>query len=76
VCILQDEKLSMFGVLAHDVTEDNLYGTCIMADDYKEWPAYVPNARKDEARMLQKAMSKIEAEEASGMRITGRTGAG
>ena len=32
VCMLEDNHLPTFGVLVHDVTEDNHYGTCIMAD--------------------------------------------
>jgi hypothetical protein len=32
MCMLGDNHLPTFGVLVHDVTEDNLYGTCIIAD--------------------------------------------
>jgi hypothetical protein len=32
VCVLENNNLPTFGVLVHDVTEDNHYGTCIMAD--------------------------------------------
>jgi hypothetical protein len=30
----------MFGVLAHDVTEDNHYGTCLIADECFERPTF------------------------------------
>ena len=32
VCMVEDNHLPTFGVLVHDVTNENPYGTCIMAD--------------------------------------------